>query len=77
MVDTDKLRGIIVERGETQSSVAEYLGISSNTMTAKMKAGVFRSDEIEKMIKFLKIHSPMPIFFPTVLRETKHQKETT
>lgn len=63
MIRTDKLRGIIAERGRSQADVAEMIGITPKTFYAKMKAGVFGSDEIQKMIDGLSIEKPMDIFF--------------
>lgn len=63
MVNTDKLRGIMAEQHKTQQEVAEAIGISSKTFYDRMNKRAFRSDEIEKMIDFLDISDPMPIFF--------------
>lgn len=63
MINTDKLRGIFAERGLSQYQVAKMLEMSPQTFYRKMKRGVFGSDEIEKMIKNLKISNPMDIFF--------------
>ena len=63
MVDTNKLRGAIVANGLTQEDVAKHLKMSSKTFYLRMKNGVFGSDEIEKMIDYLKIDDPMQIFF--------------
>ena len=63
MIDTNKLRGVIAERGESQASVAKALGITPKTFYEKMKSGVFGSDEIYLMIKKLKIDNPVEIFF--------------
>lgn len=63
MVDVNKLKSIIVLREKTQGDVANYIGISSKTFYLKMKKGVFGSDEIEKMIEYLDIEEPVPIFF--------------
>lgn len=63
MINTNKLKGIIAERNQTQANVAKYLGISKNTMSIKMKKGIFNSDEIDKMIEFLQIEKPEKIFF--------------
>lgn len=63
MILVNKLRGIIVSQGETQASVAKELGITETTMSRKLQKGVFDSDEIYKMIKFLKIKNPEEIFF--------------
>lgn len=63
LIDTRKLKAEIVYNGFTQQKVAEMLGISSKTFYAKMKKGVFDSDEISKMIDILKIENPVEIFF--------------
>ncbi len=63
MVDVNKLKSIIVLREKTQGDVASYIGITPKTFYLKMKKGVFGSDEIEKMIEYLDIEEPIPIFF--------------
>lgn len=63
MVDTNKLKGIIVENEKTQEQVARHLGITPKTFYNRMNRKVFGSDEIEKMIEYLNIEDPMPIFF--------------
>lgn len=67
MIRTDKLRGIIAERGLSQSAVAKEIGIAPKTFYEKMKIGIFGSDEIEAMIKFLDIKDPISIFFANVI----------
>lgn len=63
MIRTNELRGIIAKNGLSQSDVASKLGISPKTFYAKMKNGVFGSDEIQIMIKELHIENPLFIFF--------------
>lgn len=63
MVDTTKLKSIIVLNNMTQESVARVIGITPKTFYARMKKGVFGSDEIEKMIDLLHIEDPMAVFF--------------
>lgn len=63
MIDIPKLRGLIVEKGYTQTQVAEHIGISPKTFYERMKKGVFGSDEIDAMIELLDISNPVPIFF--------------
>lgn len=65
MIRTDKLRGIIAERGLSQKEVAAMIGITPKTFYEKMKNGVFGSDEIQVMIDQLKISDPVGIFFAT------------
>ena len=63
MVNANKLRAIIIERGMTQQVVAKELGMAPKTFYSKVKKGVFGSDEINKMIDLLKIKDPMGVFF--------------
>lgn len=63
MVDTSKLKGIIISRDMTQETVAKAIGMTPKTFYLKMKKKVFGSDEIEKMINLLDIEDPMAIFF--------------
>ena len=63
MIDTKALKGIIVSRGKTQKDVAEHLNMAPKTFYAKMKKGVFGSDEMEGMIELLSIENPIAIFF--------------
>lgn len=65
MVNTNKLRGIIAERGYDQKDVAEMIGKSPKTFYEKMKKGKFDSDEIMSMVSGLKIDNPTEIFFAT------------
>lgn len=63
MILTDKLRGIIAEKGMSQSDIAKAMGITPKTFYMKMQKGIFGSDEIEFMIDKLNIEDPMNIFF--------------
>ena len=63
MVATEKLRGIIAERGMSQRKVAVHLGMTEKTFYSKMKKGVFDSDEMDQMIDLLGITNPVEIFF--------------
>lgn len=65
MIRTDKLVGIIAERGYSQAKVAKEIGITPKTFYDKMKKGVFGSDEMEAMISLLNIENPASIFFAT------------
>lgn len=64
MIKTDELRGIIAKNNLSQAKVAEVLGITPKTFYEKMNRGVFGSDEIEAMIRLLKIDDPVAIFLP-------------
>lgn len=63
MINVNKLKGIIVERGLSQRKVAAKMGVSETTFYNKMHAGVFDSTEISFLIDFLKIDNPMDVFF--------------
>ena len=63
MIDTQKLKGLIVEKGFSQNKIANLLGMTPKTFYERMGKGVFGSDEIDKMIKILDIEDPVPIFF--------------
>ena len=59
---TTKLKALIMEAGMTQQDVARHLGITPKTFYAKMKKGVFGTDEVTEMIDLLKIQNPEEIF---------------
>jgi len=63
MIRTNELRGIIAKNGLSQGRVALALGVTPKTFYEKMKIGVFRSDEIEKMVQIMDIEDPWDIFF--------------
>lgn len=63
MILTNKLKGLIAEKGLSQTDVAKEIGIAPKTFYEKMKNGVFGSDEIEVMIELLDIEDPAAIFF--------------
>ena len=69
MIDVNKLRGRMAEKGRTGQDMAAVIKKTPKTFYSKMKAGVFDSDEIEAMVKDLEIANPMEIFFaPEVTR---------
>lgn len=70
MIDKNKLKGAIVSAGVTQEDVAKAIGKTPKTFSNKMKKGVFGSDEIEIMCKFLSIKDPTPIFFCSCCQPT-------
>ncbi len=63
MLDRNALKAEIVRNGLTQKEVAKKLGISEKTFIMRMKKGIFGTDEVELLIKLLKINNPMSIFF--------------
>lgn len=65
MVNSQKLKAIIVERNMTQQQVAASIGIAPYTLTRKLRRGVFNTDEIEMLVKLLDIDDPIAVFFPS------------
>ena len=63
MIDVNKLRGRMAERGRSGQDMARVIKKTPKTFYAKMKAGVFDSDEIEAIVRDLEIENPMEIFF--------------
>lgn len=63
MVDANKLRGIMAERGVSGKELSKAIGMHYNTFYNKLEKGVFGSDEIEAMVLYLDIADPLPIFF--------------
>lgn len=63
MIDVNKLRGRMAEKGRSGQNMAKVIGKTPKTFYLKMKAGVFDSDEIEAIVKDLEIENPLEIFF--------------
>lgn len=63
MIDVNKLRGRMAEKGRSGQDMAKVIGKTPKTFYLKMKAGVFDSGEIEAMVKDLEIANPLEIFF--------------
>lgn len=63
MIRTDLIRGKMAEKGYSQIAMAKILGITAKSFYNKMQKGVFRSDEMQKMIDVLEIENPVAVFF--------------
>lgn len=63
VVDTNKLKGLIVERGLTQTEVHNRMGLSKRQWQCRMEKRKFDSDDMMKLITILEIDNPSPIFF--------------
>lgn len=63
MIDINGLKAAMVKKGLTQREVANKLGMSQRTFSARLAKGVFGSDEIEKLMNILDISNPVEIFF--------------
>lgn len=63
MINTKKLKAEFVKNSYTYDDIAKLLGISTRALSNKIKKGVFKSNEIEDLIKILGIQDPIDIFF--------------
>ena len=63
MVDTNKLKGLIVERGLTQTEVYNRMGLSKRQWQGRIEKKKFDSDDMMQLISILEIDNPSPIFF--------------
>lgn len=63
MIDVNKLKGVMAERGISQVEMAKTIGITPKTFYSKMSKGIFNSNEIEIMIDTLSLNNPCAIFF--------------
>jgi transcriptional regulator with XRE-family HTH domain len=63
MLDRKALKAEFVRNGYTQAQIAEMLNISQKTLIARMKSGVFGTDEVAILVEKLHIQNPMEIFF--------------
>lgn len=55
MIKVNQLKGIIAANGLSQRQLAAKMQITEKTFYAKMKKGVFNSDEIMKMVEIFGI----------------------
>lgn len=71
-MNVSKIKGLMAEKGYTQKRLAEELGVTQKTLSNKFQKGIFKSDEMKKMILVLGITNPTEIFFGDVVtqRET-------
>lgn len=63
MVDVQKLKAAVVEKGFTYQEVAEKAGMSRKVWYDRMASKKFNSDEMYRLIKILDISDPSAIFF--------------
>lgn len=62
MLDSNKLKAAIVEKGYSQLDMAKMLEITPKTFYKKMQTGAFGIDEAKKLINTLDIKNPNEIF---------------
>jgi len=70
MVNVNKLKARIVEKGLTQEVVMTEMGLTKRMWYDRMVKRKFDSDEIYSLIKILDIDDPTPIFLRMMLRNT-------
>lgn len=63
MIDVQKLKGKIVEKGYSQRDMAHLIKKTPKTFYRKMKNGIFDSNEIQIIVEALGIENPSEIFF--------------
>lgn len=63
MVDTNKLKATIVERGLTQTEVRNRMGLTKRQWQHRIEKKKFDSDDMLKLVNILDITDPVPIFF--------------
>lgn len=78
MVDVNKLKGKIVEKGKNQQEVAELIGIDRSTFYRKMKeGGSFTVGEASKMAETIPLsdEEAISIFFNHDVADTRQKQE--
>lgn len=63
MVDTQKLKSLMILNHYTNSELANELGINPKTLANYIKRGVFRTDVVEEICIILKIRDVRSVFF--------------
>lgn len=65
MTDINELRAWMARRGVTQGDCAKAIHVTERTFSTRMQTGIFDSDEIEGLVRFLKMDNPTAVFFPS------------
>lgn len=63
MVDVLELKASIVKSGFTQKEVYEGIGLTKRQWDSRCTSKKFDSDEMYKLVRFLNLDNPIPIFF--------------
>lgn len=75
-MNSNKLKGKMIENGYSQSKMAKEIGISVQTLNAKLNGRTqFTLDEVVKITSILRINNPIEIFFNNTV-PNKQQKQT-
>lgn len=80
-MNKDKLRAVIIENGDNQSSAAEAIGISRVTFSRKVNeigGACFTQPEIEKLVRryHLTDRQTIEIFFACNVSESDTERKT-
>ena len=63
MINVNKIKGRMAEKGISGQEMAKIIGITPKTFYKKMKNGVFDSAEMETMADTLEFEDPISVFF--------------
>lgn len=63
MVNVNLLKAEIVKAGLSVESVYKGIGLTKKQWYDRIQKGVFNSDEMYDLVKFIGIEEPIPIFF--------------
>ena len=63
MLDVYAFKAALEKKGYTQKQLAKEIGISTRTLSNRIKTGDFGSVEIKKISEILEISDPMSVFF--------------
>ncbi|WP_040328564.1 DUF739 family protein [Clostridium ihumii] len=74
-MDVNKLKGKMVEKKYTQKSMAREIGITQQSLNAKLNnRSQFTLDEIVKIVNILEIEDPIEIFFTSCVPKMQRRK---
>lgn len=63
MIRTDLIKQSLAENHMTLRQLADCLEMTPRTLYSRMRKGIFRSDEMERMIRLLHLSNPCEVFF--------------
>ena len=67
MINVRELKAAMVREGYNQTTLAERLGMSSSTLSAKLKNSSFKYSELVSLVGILRLEDPGTIFFADAL----------
>jgi len=77
MLDRREFKAAMARKGYSQKMLAKAIGVSEQTLTRKIKRGVFGTDEVSMIVSVLEIHDPGPIFFADEVAQWATKTEAT